>query len=187
MSVSPVKRLILETMWMLDKPAKVTEIAKDTGVNFPAVMMHIIGLSKMQYVNSPEKGIYVITESGKKTLGIPEVDKEKATEILRYLPAEKSFHFYGDVGKPLNVLAASLGDFCEKIQRIDVGSIEFHMNRGDFEAWFTDLGDIELARKMLLVREQKMNGEDLRKKLYEIAKKRCEELTKVRSANVPPN
>jgi DNA-binding MarR family transcriptional regulator len=174
-------------MWMLDKPAKVTEIAKDTGVSFPTVMMHIIGLSKMQFVNSPEKGIYVITEKGKKTLGIPEVGKEKAAEILRYLPAEKSFHFYVDVGKPLNVFAASLGDFCEKIQRIDVGSIEFHTNRGDFEAWFTELGDTELARKTLLVREQKMNGEDLRKKLYEIARKRYEELTKVRSANASLN
>ncbi|MGA3191324.1 MAG: hypothetical protein ABSD73_02290 [Candidatus Bathyarchaeia archaeon] len=182
MSVSPVKRLVLETMWMLDKPAKATEIAKDTGVNFPAVMMHIIGLSKMQCVTSPEKGIYVITEKGKKTLGIPEVDKEKAAEILKYLPAEKSFRFYADIGKPLNVFAASLGDFCEKIQRIDVGSIEFHINRGDFEAWFTDLGDIELARKTLLVRGQKMNGEDLRKKLYEVAKKRFEELAKVRGA-----
>jgi DNA-binding transcriptional ArsR family regulator len=180
MSVSPVKRLILETMWMLDKPAKVTEIAKDTGVNFPAVMMHIIGLTKMEYVNSPEKGIYVITEKGKKTLGIPEVDREKAAEILRYLPAQKSFHFYADIGKPLNILGASLGDFCEKIQKIDVGSIEFHTNRGDFETWFTDLGDIELARKTLLVREQKMSGENLRNKLYEIVKKRCEELAKIR-------
>jgi hypothetical protein len=169
-------------MWMLDKPAKATEIAKDTGVKFPAVMMHIIGLSKMQCVTSPEKGIYVITEKGKKSLGIPEVDKEKAAEILKYLPAEKSFHFYADIGKPLNVFATSLGDFCEKIQRIDVGSIEFHINRGDFEAWFTDLGDIELARKTLLVREQKMNGEDLRKKLYEIARNRFEELAKARSA-----
>jgi len=182
MSVSPVKRLILETMWMLDKPAKATEIAKDTGVKFPAVMMHIIGLSTMQCVTSPEKGLYVITEKGKKTLGIPEVDRERAAEILRYLPAEKSFHFYADVGKPLNVFAASLGDFCEKIEKVDVGSVEFHINRGDFEAWFTDLGDVELARKTLLVREQKMSAEDLRKKLYEIARKRCEELVKVRGA-----
>jgi hypothetical protein len=182
MSVSPVKRLILETMWMLDKPAKPTEIAKDTRVSFPAVMMHLLGLAKMEYVNSPEKGFYIITEKGKKTLGIPEVGKGKATEILAYLPVEKSFHFYADIGKPLNVFAASLRDFCDKIQKIDVSSIEFHIHRGDFETWFTALGDIELARKTLLVREQKMTGEELRKKLYEIVKKRCEELTKIRGA-----
>jgi len=182
MSVSPVKRLILETMWALDKPAKPTEIAKDTGVSFPAVMMHLLGLVKMEYANSPEKGLYAITEKGKKTLGIPEVDKGKAAEILTYLPVEKSFHFYADMGKPLNVFAAGLGDFCDKIQKIDFSSVEFHIHRGDFEAWFTALGDSELARKTRLVRERKMAGEELRNKLYEIVKKRCEELTKIRGA-----
>jgi hypothetical protein len=167
-------------MWMIDKPAKPAEIAKDTGVSFPSVMMHLIGLTKMECVKTPEKGLYVISEKGKKTLGLIEVDREKATEILTYLPAEKSFHFYADVGKPLNTYAASLGDFCDKIQNIDTSAIEFHINRGDFEAWFTGLGDAELARKTLLVREQKMLGEELRKKLSEIVKKRCEELTKIR-------
>jgi len=180
MSMSPVKRLILETMWMIDEPAKATEIAKDTGVGFPSVMMHIIGLAKMEHVKSPEKGLYVITEKGKKTLGLPEVDREKAAEILAYLPADKAFRFYADIGKPLNVYATSLGDFCDNIQKIDIGSVEFHINRGDFEAWFTSLGDLELARKTLLVREQKMFREELRKKLFEIVKKRCEELVKIR-------
>lgn len=180
MSISPVKRLILETMWLIDKPTKPTEIAKDTGVNFPAVMMHIIGLAKMDYATSPQKGLYIITEKGKKSLGIPEVDKEKAAEILAYQPAEKTFHFYVDIGKPLNTFAASLGDFCDKIRNIDLGAIDFHVHRGDFEAWFTGIGDAELARKMLLIREQKMFGEELRKKLYEIVNKRYEELTKIR-------
>ncbi|MBS7632015.1 hypothetical protein KEJ15_00090 [Candidatus Bathyarchaeota archaeon] len=182
MSISPVKRLILETMWLIDKPAKATEIAKDVGVQFPAVMMHLVGLAKSEYVKSPSKGLYVITEKGKKMLGLPEVDKEKASEILAYLPAEKAFHFYADYGKPLNVFAASLGDFCEKIKDIDPSSIEFHLHRGDFEAWFTGLGDLELARKTLLIREQKMFGEELRKKLCEIVRARCEELAKLRGA-----
>lgn len=182
MSISPVKRLILETMWMLDKPARAQEIAKDTGVQFPAVMMHIIGLAKMQYTVSPEKGFYVITEKGKKSLGLVEVDKEKASEILAYQPVDKTFHFYADLDKPLNAFAASLGDFCDKVKSIDVSAIEFHVHRGDFEAWFSGLGDTELARKTLLVREQKMFGEDLRKKLYEVVRKRVEELTKIRGA-----
>jgi hypothetical protein len=181
MSISPVKRLILETMWMIDKPAKPAEIAKDTGVNFKQAWMHLLGLTKMEYVNSPEKGFYVITEKGKKTLGIPEVDKQKAAEILTYLPMEKSFHFYADIGKPLDAFATSLGDFSEKIQKVDLGSIEFHIRRGDFEAWFTSLGDIELARKTLLAKEQKMSGEELRKKLNEIVRKRFEELAKIRN------
>jgi hypothetical protein len=143
-------------------------------------MMHIIGLTKMDFAKCPEKGFYVITEKGRKSLGIVEVDRGKASEILAYQPAEKAFHFYADVGKPLNTFAASLGDFCDKIRSIDVSAVEFHVHRGDFEAWFTGLGDAELARKMLLVREQKMFGEELRKKLCEVVWKRIEELAKIR-------
>ncbi len=57
MSISPVKRLILETMWVIDKPSKATDIAKETGVSFPSVMMHIIGLTRMGFIASPEKDI----------------------------------------------------------------------------------------------------------------------------------
>lgn len=180
MSMSPVKRLILETMWALEKPVKATEIAKKAGLKFPSVMMHIIGLSRLGYVASPQKGHYAITEKGKRILGFPEIDKEASNKILAYLPMEKAFHFYVDFGKPLSIHATSLQDFCEKIMKVNLNSIEFHINRGDFEAWFMGLGDIELARKILLVKEQKMPLKELRKKLYEIVKNRCEELDKIR-------
>jgi hypothetical protein len=186
MSISPVKRLILETMWLLDRPAKATEIAKEAGLGFPPVMMHILGLTKMGHVQMPEKGTYVITESGKKVLGLPDVSKEKAADILAYQPMEKSFHFYADIGKPLNIHAASLGDFCDKILKVDLSSVEFHINRGDFEAWFAGLGDAELARKTLLVREEKIAGENLRKKLHEIVKNRCDLLARTRSTSLQP-
>jgi hypothetical protein len=149
-------------------------------------MMHILGLAKMGYVQMPEKGIYALTESGKKALGLPEVSMEKAAEILAYLPMEKSFHFYADIGKPLNVHAASMGDFCDKILKVDLSSIEFHTNRGDFEAWFSSLGDTELARKTLLVREEKLAGENLRRKLYEMVRNRCDLLARTRSMPLQP-
>jgi hypothetical protein len=142
--------------------------------------MHILGLTKLGFTETLEKGTYAITEGGKKALGLPEVGKEKAAEILGYLPAEKSFHFYVDIGKPLSIYAASLGDFCDKILKVDVSSIDFHVNRGDFEAWFAGLGDIELARKILLIREQKIAGENLRKKLYQVVKNRCDSLARKR-------
>lgn len=180
MSISPVKRLILETMWMLNKPVKAAEIAKEAGLGFPSVMMHVIGLTRLGYAESNGKGYYSITDKGKRALGFPEISKERAEEILAYLPIEKSFHFYADIGKPLNIHASSLQDFCDKISKIDTGSLEFHLNRGDFEAWFMGLGDVELARKTLLLKEQKIFGEEIRKRLYEIVKNRCEELTKIR-------
>lgn len=186
MSISPLKRLILETMWAIDKPVKAAEISKETGIGFPSVMMHIIGLTRMGYVKTREKGYYIITDNGEKVLGFPEINEKKAAEILTYLPVEKSFHFYADIGKPLNIHAASLQDFCEKILKVDVGSVEFHTHRGDFEAWFMELGDIKLARKTLRIKEQKTFGEELRKKLYEIVKNRYEELAKIRNQAAVP-
>lgn len=180
MALSPVRRLVLETLWMLNKPVKATEVAAEVGLGFPSVMMHIIGLVKMGYADAVKKGYYTITEKGRKVLGFPEIGKENAQQILSYLPLEKSFHFYADIGKPLGVHAASLKDFCDKIPKVDIVSIEFHLNRGDFEAWFAGLGDVELARKTLLLRERRVTGEQLRKKLHEIVMNRCEELAKIK-------
>jgi len=184
-SLSPVKRLVLETIWMLNKPVKPAEVAEEVGLGFPTVMMHVVGLAKMGYVKTAEKGYYVITDKGREALGLPPVNGEKAGQILAYVPAEKAFYFYADIDKPLGVYAASLGDFCEKIHKIDIGSIEFHLYRGDFEAWFNGLGDTELARKTMLIRERKMHGEELRNKLYEVVKNRCEELAKIKRSPTP--
>jgi len=45
-SLSPVKRLVLETIWMLNKPVKPMEVAEEVGLGFPMVMMHVVGLAK---------------------------------------------------------------------------------------------------------------------------------------------
>lgn len=178
--LSPVKKLILETVWMFGKPVKPMEVAAEIGLSFPTVMMHMIGLTKMGYMETFGKGYYTITKKGREALNLPEIDSQKAEQILAYLPVEKAFYFYVDIGKPLNTFASSLSDFCEKIQKIDTASIEFHLYRGDFEAWFNGIGDIELARKIALIRERKLSGEELRRKLYETVKNRCEELAKIR-------
>jgi hypothetical protein len=177
MSLSPTKHEILETMLLLDKPERATYIAKETGKEFPSVMMHIIGLTRMGYATSPEKGVYVITEKGKKALGIPEINMENAQKILAALPNDKSFHFYEGFGKPLSLDAHSLQDFRDKILMANMEAIEFHKSRGDFEAWFTGLGDIELAKKTALLKQKNMNNEELRKKLHDIVENRCKVLT----------
>jgi hypothetical protein len=172
MSLSPVKREILETMLLHDKPARAAQIAKEYEKKFPTVMMHLIWLTRMEYANSPEKGLYVITEKGKKALGIPEINKENARAILADTPQDKAFHFYADIGKPLSLYAHSLQDFRDKILEISVDSIEFHLNRGDFESWLTGLGDAELARKIALLKEKRIAGEELRSRLHEIVENR---------------
>jgi hypothetical protein len=160
-------------MLLNDKAERATQIAKETGNEFPSAMMHIIGLTRMGYANSPEKAHYIITEKGKRALGIPEISKENARVIISRTPHEREFHFYAGLNKPLNLYAHSLQDFCDKIQKVNTDSLEFHLNRDDFEAWFTCLGDEELARKMALLKEKKLCGEELRTKLSSLVKNRC--------------
>ena len=179
MSLSPVKQEILETMLLHEKPVKAIEIAKETKKEFPPVMMHLLGLARMGYVSSPEKGLYVITEKGKEALGIPEINKEKATAILAYAPHDKAFNFYVDIGKPLNLHAHNLRDFANKLEKADIASIEFHIKRGDFEVWFNGLGDVELAKKVALLKQKNVVGEDLRMQLHEIVKQRYIALAKL--------
>jgi DNA-binding transcriptional ArsR family regulator len=186
MSLSPTKYEILKTMLLHDRPLKATQIAKEIGKEFPSVMMHIIGLTRMGYTKSPEKAYYTITEKGKKALGVDEINIENAKTILAHVPSDKSFHFYANVGKPLSLDAQGLQDFRDKILKIDVGSIEFHMSRGDFEAWFASLGDMELAKKTALLKEKRMTGEELRKKLHEIVETRFIVLTKTIEHPVSP-
>jgi hypothetical protein len=186
MSLSPTKYKILETMLLLDKPERATHIAKETGKEFPSVMMHIIGLTRLGYTASPEKGLYTITEKGKKALGIPEINRENAKTILASTPNEKSFHFYADVGKPLSLDADSLQNFRDKILKVDVNSIEFHMNRGDFEGWFICLGDVELAKKTALLKEKKIAGEELRTRLHDIVANRSMVLANMVTEHIAP-
>src|SRR3972149_188678 len=173
MSLSPVKRKILENMLLNDKAERATQIAKETGNEFPSVMMHIIGLTRMGYANSPERAHYAITEKGKKALGTPKIKKKNAKAIMSQTPNEKDFHFYAGLNKPLNLYAHGLQDFCDKTQKVNTDSLEFHVSRGDFEAWFTCLGDEELAKKMALLKGKKLCGEELRSKLRSLVGNRC--------------
>ena len=184
MSLSPTKYEILETMLLLHKPARATHIAKETGKEFPSVMMHIIGLTRMGYTASPEKGIYTLTKKGKKALGIPEINRENAKKTLADMSHDKSFHFYANIGKPLNIHAHNLQDFRDKILKVTVESLEFHKSRGDFEAWFTGLGDVELAKKTALLKEKKMTEEELRRRLHDIVENRCAVLASVAEHSV---
>ena len=168
-------------MLLNERPAKATEIAKECGNDFKPVMMHLLGLVKMGYVSSPTKGLYIITSKGKAPLGIPETTDECAKQLLSQTPAEKEFHFYAEVHKPLNLSANGLKDFSEKTQTVNSTSLEFHLCRGDFEKWFISLGDAELAKKMALLKTTGILGEPLRAKLKEIVENRFTALSMLTS------
>ena len=172
MDVTPAKREILEVMLLEDKPASAAQIARDYGKKVPPVMMHLIGLARIGYVGSPQKGQYAITEKGKEAIGIPKIDEEAARAILARRSNEEAFHFYACVGNPLECYAHDLQEFSDNVLKVSGDSLEFHVNNGHFEAWFTGLGDVELAKKAALLKDKKIVGEDLRQKLRGIVENR---------------
>jgi DNA-binding PadR family transcriptional regulator len=142
-------------------------------------MGYLLGLIKAKHVSVPQKHYYAITNLGKQALGFQKFDKKVALSILNPVPLEKAFHFHTGINQYLGVYANSLNDFCDKIQKIDLKSIEFHLQRKDFELWLRSLGDLELAKRMELIRGMNLSGEKLRKKVYETVKSRCEELAEL--------
>jgi len=185
MSLSPIKQEILETMLLNGKPLKALDIAKEAKKEYQPVNMHLLGLVKMGYVSLPEKGLYAITEKGKKALGLSEITKEKAAAIIAYAAHDRAFNFYVTVGKPLSIHAHNMRDFAVKLDKADVASIEFHMQRGDFESWFKMLGDEELAKKIVLLKKKSLTGEELRTQLHGIVEQRYLELAKLTGEVVP--
>jgi len=179
MSKSEVSRKILEVLSEAGKPMALGEIAKKIGISVSSSMGYLLGLIKAKYAYVPQKNYYAITNLGKQALGLPRIDKKLALSILSPVPFEKAFHFHTGINQYSGIYANSLNDFCDKIQKIDLKSIEFHVPRKDFELWVQGLGDLELAKKMGLVRGMGLSGENLRKKVYETVKSRYEELAKL--------
>jgi hypothetical protein len=160
------------------KPMSLEKIAKKIGVVPSSTMGYLLGLIKAKYVCVPQKHYYALTNLGKQALGLPKIDRKLASNILSSLPLEKAFHFHTGISQYLDVYANSLKDFADKIQKIDLKSIEFHLPRRDFELWIRDLGDPELSKKIGLIRRLSLSGDDVRKEVYEAVKSRYEELAK---------
>jgi len=179
MSESKIRGKILWVLWAAGKPMTLQGIAEKAGLTSSLTMEYLPGLRKAKYVSVPQEQYYTITNLGKQAIGLPKVDKKLASNIMRPLSIEKAFHFYYGLNQHSGVYADSLKDFVDKIQNVDLKSIEFHIPRKDFELWIRSLGDLELSKKLELLRMRKMSGENLRKEVYETVNSRIEELKKL--------
>ncbi|MCL2134982.1 MAG: hypothetical protein FWH37_05440 [Candidatus Bathyarchaeota archaeon] len=175
MSLSEVELEILENMLLNCKPMLVTQIVSEPK-DVSATNMYLAGLTQKGYVDSPQKELYTLTDEGKKALGIQPITKEIAKNIIAYAPHDKSFNFYVDTDKSLHIHAHSLHDFVNKLSKIDLKIIEFHINRNDFETWFERLGDQELAKKTAIIKKRKVTGEQLRVLLQTTVEQHCQKL-----------
>jgi len=102
-----------------------------------------------------------------------------AQRILRKLPRENAFYFFTSIGNYTGISADSLEEFVKRILEVNVKSLEFHLNRGDFEKWAEEtLEDRILADEIKKLQQSKPIGNDLRDNLYLIVSKRHERLKK---------
>jgi hypothetical protein len=96
---------------------------------------------------------------------------------LKTVPREKAFYFFTSIGNYTGASALSLKEFMEKINEVNVKSLEFHMYRGDFEKWVNDvLQDGELAADIKRLQKLNLMGEALRNQLFLTASKRLRRL-----------
>jgi len=107
------------------------------------------------------------------------VSNKMATKILRTVPYNNAFYFFTGIGQYSGKFAVSLADFCQKIKRIDIKSVDFHFKRRDFQKWIrTTIGDAYLANKISRIRGQ-IQGEELRGQIHQTVEMRLTELKKL--------
>jgi len=88
------------------------------------------------------------------------------------------FYFCVDIGNYTGISAASYEEFLTSIKRVKAESLSFHIVRGDFEKWVLDvLRDEKLAKEIREIKNQKLQGQALRNRLYRIVSERHKELT----------
>jgi hypothetical protein len=105
------------------------------------------------------------------------VKDEVSPRILRTVPREKAFYFFTSIGNYTGESAASLKEFMDKINYVNLKSLEFHLYRGDFEKWIAEtLEDGELATEIGNLRTHNYSGTVLKEQLYNILTKHYEKL-----------
>jgi hypothetical protein len=76
-------------------------------------------------------------------------------------------------------MAWSLKGFIQALDKVDIKSVEFHLQNGDFESWAQiSLQDTKLASGLKAMKSSTEKGEKLRKAIVTVARKRYFTLTK---------
>jgi hypothetical protein len=105
--------------------------------------------------------------------------RDDATRALATVPPGKAFYFYREIGQPLDVSARNLSELAAVLKGIDTSSIRFHLERGDFENWFSMLGDQSLAKEVAALRGKSVSPYELRAKLFSMVKARLDQLSRI--------
>ena len=98
--------------------------------------------------------------------------------ITRKVTPQEGFRFSRGIGDYTGQVATSLEEFAEMLRTVESKSIDFHMERRDFEKWVLGIfGDEELAQ--ILSRRMIFQGEKRREELIMAVKNHLEDLRKM--------
>lgn len=148
---------ILTILNELETPVNINNLASKADLTRGRILGFLNGLVKFGYVEKRGK-YYTIATKGKIAL-----------RKSRQVNPGKEFHFYIGIGQYTGISAKSLEEFLDRLKSVDAKSLEFHMARGDFEAWIRDVfNDQEMAREFVKLKNAGIKGEDLRTKLLEV-------------------
>ncbi|GAB4446674.1 MAG: HAD-IIB family hydrolase [Chloroflexi bacterium OHK40] len=93
------------------------------------------------------------------------------------LPYERRFFFHNAQGSYLGQSAANLWEFRVALGTLPLGSLRYHLERGDFERWVRQvLHDDELAARLNKLARRHLAGEALRSALVSVVGDRYAEL-----------
>jgi hypothetical protein len=68
------------------------------------------------------------------------------------------------------------------VKTIEPSSVKFHVEEGDFENWFTMLGDKSLAGQVATLRGKNISSDKLKEKVSSMVNKRVGQLHKIASS-----
>ncbi len=93
--------------------------------------------------------------------------EETNSEVPRTFPREKAFYFFTSIGNYTGVNASSLREFLDRINEVNVKSLEFHLYRGDLVKWTIEvLEDEEMGEEIRKLEGTSLAGDALRSHLY---------------------
>lgn len=100
-----------------------------------------------------------------------------AKRMLQPFPIEKGFTFFYEFARPTQLTVHSLEEFHNALKVVDLQSLEFHMERGDFERWIRQvMGDDVLADGLKSVSDERLRGKPLRAKILGMVHRRIKDL-----------
>jgi len=161
---------ILRVMNEVTGKVGLKEFTEMVGLTLGQTLGYLQGLVKAGFVRKVERR-YSITGEGKIAL-----------KALSPVPEGMEFHFYTGIGQYTGFSAKSLKEFYELLKKVDVGALEFHVSRGDFENWITSVfGDTEFANEIMRIRESALSGESLRNEILRVTEARYKKFEKLLS------